>query len=366
MKILFCGGGTAGHIMPAIAMCEMIGTNIPHCEFAFVGRQGGEENMAIKKEGYKLYTIDIEGIKRSVSFKNILSVFKLLKSGRTAKMIINDFRPDIVIGTGGYVCYPIIRTAQRMHIKTVIHESNAYPGLVTRMLGSRCDKVLLNMEKAKEHMRDSQNIEVVGNPIRQKFDKALRKDARRKLGISQSDFFIVSFGGSLGSEVMNEAVAKAMSEHLSGIPNLRHLHSAGKKKFDFIKQKYPKLCSGGEKCKIVPYIDDMPTVMCAADLAITRSGAITLSELAEVGIASILIPSPNVAANHQYKNAKFMEERNAAILIEEKNLTSQLLCETIDGIRSNDALRATMRSEISKCASPDVAKKIIKTIRSLE
>ncbi len=365
MRILFCGGGTAGHIMPAVAMCEMIGKNIKNCEFAFVGRRGGYENRSITSRGYKLYTIDIEGLQRKLSFKNVSAIIKVLKSGRKAKEIISDFNPDIVIGTGGYVCYPIIRAAQRLKIKTLIHESNAYPGLVTRLLGKKCDKLLLNHEITKKYLKKSNNSVVVGNPIRSEFSSMTKKDARQKLGIKNNEFFIVSFGGSLGSEILNNAMIKLMNEYSCHTLKVVHLHACGARYYNGIKEINPNLCMKNKQCSIVPYIDNMPIVLKAADLAITRSGAMTISEITHAKIASLLIPSPNVTANHQYYNAKSLSDVGAAIMIEEKDLSSEALIKIIKELKENDHKRNAMAEKAASVSRTDTEKKVLEEIKNL-
>ncbi len=347
MKILFCGGGTAGHVMPALAMREMLAKHFKNCEFAFVGRIGGEENRAVLKQKIKLYTLDVEGVRRSLSFQSMRAIIKALKSGRSAKLIISDFKPDLVIGTGGYVAYPVIRMAQRMKIKTMLHESNAYPGLVTRMLGSKCDKVLLNIDDAKNHLHYTDNISIIGNPIRQGFAEISREEARKKVGVSKKDFFILSFGGSLGAEAINDVIIDVMKKYSGHTTNIKHIHSCGTKHYSRIKSDEPALCIGGT-CKIVPYIDDMPTFLRAADIAITRSGAMTVSELTHAEVPAILIPSPNVTSNHQFYNAKFISSNGAGALIEEKNLTADAVINEIQKIKSNpkelEKIRKNMKS----------------------
>lgn len=365
MKVLFCGGGTAGHIMPAIAMAQIIEKNFKNAEIAFVGRSGGSENRSIINDGYNLYTINVTGIKRSFSINNIKSIFLMIKSSRKCKRILKNYNPDVVIGTGGYVCYPVIRKAQLMNIPTIIHESNVYPGIVTRMIGNKCSKLLLNLDGAKKYLKSTKNIIVTGNPVRTGFKKINREDARKSLNIGKKDIFIVSFGGSLGSKVINENVLDIMLSYSLKKPNIRHIHSTGKNNYQEFEKYQSALSASNGKCKVVPYIDDMPRYLNAADIVIARSGAITLSELSASGVAAILIPSPNVSENHQYLNAKYMSDRGGAILIEEKNLTKDSLISAIDSLASNFSKREKLRYEISKFTSNDVEKRIVSAIKSV-
>ena len=345
MRVLLCGGGTAGHVIPAIAIAEIIEKSFKGSAIAFAGRKDGPENSAYLKSGRRLYTIDIQGISRSLTINNVKSIFKLIKSGRMARNIIHNFNPDIIIGTGGYVCYPFIKEGQRMKIKTVIHESNVAPGLVTRILGKKCDLVLLNLEGTKKNLNNVQNALVVGNPTRKSFDSLTKDEARKKLRIPDGKKVIVSFGGSLGADLINKTVAAMITQHTLNNKEIYHIHATGKLHFDKIKQEYPELFKNQSNLMIVPYIEDMPTVLTAADLAITRSGAMTISELARSSTPSILIPSPNVTANHQYFNAAYMKNIGASVLIEEKDLSVDGLKNEVLKIISNPKKSAEMASK---------------------
>lgn len=364
MRVLFCGGGTAGHVMPALAISKILKKGISDVECAFVGRSGGPENRSILREGERLYTVDIHGFRRSLSPKNLIVLIKLIKSMKVAKGIIRDFRPDIIIGTGGYVCYPILRMGQRMKIKTVLHESNVYPGLVTRILARRCEKVLLSSAESIGYLKAESKTEVVGNPVRDGFRLISRDEARRKMGIGKKDFFIVSFGGSLGAAIINDRIADLMSAFSLYTLNVQHLHSVGASNYEDMKKRYPRLCQKAGKCKIVAYIDDMPTALAAADLAITRSGAMTLTELAAVGVASILIPSPNVTANHQYINAKHLSDAGAAIVIEEKDLTTEKLLKTVRELHSNAIMRTRLGEKMKESFPQNTDEKILAAIKN--
>jgi UDP-N-acetylglucosamine--N-acetylmuramyl-(pentapeptide) pyrophosphoryl-undecaprenol N-acetylglucosamine transferase len=364
MRVLFCGGGTAGHVMPAIAMAEILLREKADCEVAFIGRKGGNENRSITKEGYKLYTINISGIKRSFTLKNIVSLIRVIKSGRIAKSIISEFSPDLVIGTGGYVCYPVVRAAIRMGIPTMMHESNVYPGLVTRILGKKCDALLLNSEGTKKHLKSTKNTIVIGNPIRTNFSSINRDDSRRSLGIGKNEFFILSFGGSLGSDVLNMRIVELMNEYSIKRPDVVHIHASGLSRYKEIKDSSPQLCCANRKCRIVPYIDDMPKYLSAADLVICRSGAMTLSELEAVGVAAILIPSPNVAENHQYENAKYVADRGGGVLIEEKNLSRNSLMYAVENLKSSPAKRRRMQQILRDLSRNDTAKLLLQAVNN--
>lgn len=353
MKILLCGGGSAGHVNPAIAIAEAIKSKNPNTELLFVGREGGFENSAVKKAGIKLKTVRIEGLKRKITVENIKKMILTIKATKEASKILNEFRPDAVIATGGYVSFPVLRAAQKTKIPTVIHESNVYPGLVTRLLSSKCTLVLLNHKKTAEHLRNSKNIEVIGNPLRADFTKISRKDARKDMGLKNSDILILSFGGSGGAGKLNEVITSVMNHTTSHTPGVYHIHATGKKYFD--KSKADEFKKAKSTCQLLPYIDDMPKKLKAADIVICRSGAMTLSEIALVGVSAILIPSPNVTDNHQYKNAKLLADNKACVLIEEKELTEELLTSKLAVLINDVEARKTMSQKIGFFATKDAA-----------
>lgn len=353
MRIIFSGGGTAGHVTPAIAIAEELREDYNKNEILFIGRFSGEENKMITDSGFVLKTINICGIERKITFNNVKNVTTAIKSLGEAKKIIQGFSPDVVMGTGGYVCWPVIKSAQKLKIPTVIHESNAIPGLAVKLLAPKCECIMLNLKGSENQFKKAKKIITVGNPVRKKFSSITRENARKKLGIKDSEFLISSFGGSGGSKVINEAVISLMKSHSSKTKNIKHIHSSGRKYYNEIKTMYPDLTNGKYGCNIKPYIDDMSTVMAASDIIISRCGAMTISEIASVGVASILIPSPNVTNNHQLKNAKLIAESNAALMIEEKDLTEKSLLELVRKLEYDEALRMNLAKRIKEQYVPD-------------
>ena len=362
MKLLLAGGGTGGHVNPAIAIAEAMKKRHVGLECAFVGRCGGEENRAITSRGYKLYTLNIRGLQRKFSKETLKSLFLAARSLSEAKKILRDFSPDVTVATGGYVCWPIVKESIRLGIPTLMHESNIYPGLVTRMLGGKCDTLLLNSEKSLAFLKETKNSKIVGNPLREDFFKSSRKQARSKLGIKDGEFFIVSFGGSLGSEKINEVIISVMKNYTSKTSSVKHLHSAGTRYFKTISEEHKDLISGTCGCFVKPYIDNMPTALLAADLVICRSGAMTVSEIACCGKAAILIPSPNVADDHQRKNAEVLNKANAAIMIKENELSSALLENKIFDIATDKNLRKSLENNIKKFHVSNTSELICKEI----
>lgn len=364
MKILLTGGGTAGHVYPALAMAEAVKNKYSDAEFVFIGRAGGDENKAVSLAGYKLHTLDVVGISRRLTPKNLSAISKALRAVGKAKRLIHAEAPDMVIGTGGYVCWPVLRAACAMKIPTLIHESNAYPGLVTRLLSKKCDAVLLGFGEAERHIKGAKRIYTVGNPVRDAFRAISREDARRALGISPSELFILSFGGSLGAERLNEAVL-GWFEHADGKRyRLTHVHATGRRHFAELEKR-----RGAQKnaspLRIVPYVDNMPLWLSAADLAITRSGAMTVAELCTAGIPSVLIPSPNVTDDHQHKNALEMQRSGRSILMPESELSAEALTKLLESLYKDRAPLSAMRAALTQAYAPDAREEFMKVFEKI-
>ena len=342
MKILFAGGGTAGHINPAIAVASYIKQKQPDSQILFCGNPHGMEASLVPKAGFDFTPIKVKGFQRQINLRNIknnaMAVAYLATASARARQIIKDFSPDIVMGTGGYVSGPVVRKAAQMGIKTVTHEQNAFPGVTTKLLSKYVDKILLAVPEAKKYLGDCDDRCVVtGNPIRGSVLKADRDISRIELGIPDDKVCILSFGGSLGARRINEAIADLMAWHYKR-GKIWHIHATGSYGVELfpalLKEKGVDV-SGCKNISIREYIDDMPRCLAAADLVISRAGAITLSEIEAAGRASILIPSPNVAENHQYHNAMALYNRNAAVVIEEKDLTGEMLCKQVEELISD-------------------------------
>lgn len=333
MKILLAGGGTAGHINPALAIAGYIREKRPDTEFLFIGNKDGMEQRLVPQAGFKIESIIISGFKRSFSPKNMLENVKTVKrtfsSSNKAKKIISEFKPDICIGTGGYVSGPVIRTAAKMGIPCIIHEQNAFPGVTNKMLAKSVKKVMLAVPDAKKYFEKA-DVVITGNPVRGEILTADKEKSRQMLGLDSRPV-ILSFGGSLGARKINEAVADLVAR--SGKDGrYQHIHAYGS-----YGEWFPSLVKDKgtdiEKCDnldVRPYIDNMSVCMAAADLVICRAGAITLSEIQAMGKPAILIPSPNVAENHQYHNAMALVNRGAAQIIEESQLSGELLMKKAD------------------------------------
>ena len=360
MNIVFCGGGTVGHISPAIAIAEKVRKRHPHASISFIGRRGGAENEIILKNGYSLYEINVSGLIRKPTLKNVKVIKNVFTAELRAKEILKKISPDAVIGTGGYVCFPVLRAAKRLGIFTAIHESNAVLGLSSKMISRKCDVIFLGANINIER----ENALYTGNPVREDFFRTTKSEARRILHIPRDVFFIISVGGSIGAEKLNKASLEMMDSFSSKRDDVFHYHSVGKRYFEIIKATFPELCSGINGCSVFDFIDNMPLCLSAADLVISRAGAMTLSEIAATGSASILIPSPNVTADHQTRNALYFVENGASVLINETELSSGVLTDTVSSLIENREKLRLMSQNALRLASRNSAEKIVKIIES--
>jgi len=362
MKLIFTCGGTGGHVSPAIGIAEYARSRYNMSDILFVGRTHGNENKAIKKRNFKIYEIDISAPKTKPISAAIKYAFKLISAIKVAKNILKEYKPDAVIGTGGYVSYPILYAARRMNIPIYIHESNAYPGRVTRLMSKSAERVFLNIEDASRYFKNDKNVYLVGNPILSDFGKIKKSDARRHLKISENTSLIVSFGGSGGAERINREMINVISRCKNENKMVNIIHACGEKYFPTIKKEHPDLFRESDRFRIIPYIENMPELLAAADLVISRSGAMSCTELAASGAAAILIPSPNVKDNHQYKNAEYYSSKGAARLIEENEISDDKLYNEIFTLLNNKTALIKMRSKIAKTYNSNAARDICEAI----
>lgn len=368
MHILFAGGGTAGHINPALAVAGFIRERHPDSHISYIGTADKLEARLVPEKGYNFRTIDVAGFQRQLNVKNIgknISAFgKMFTSSAQARKILKELEPDVVIGTGGYVSGPVLREAAKLKIKTAIHEQNAFPGVTTKLLSDKVDVVMLAMPEAKRYMKFKKEPVITGNPIREELLQITREQARKTLGMDERPM-ILSFGGSLGAKRINEAVADFIESH-NGSGKYYHIHATGafghEAMLASLKEKGVSPAPGVE---IREYISDMNVCMAAADLVICRAGAITLSELQACGKPSILIPSPYVAENHQYHNAMTLKRCGAAEVIEEKNLTGESLIKAVEGLIDNRVKLEKMSRAALKSAITDSNERIYNVIMQL-
>ena len=363
MKFLFTCGGTAGHINPAIAVAGRLKQLIPDCEILFIGAEGKMETNLVPREGYEIKTIEISNISRSLSLNgikhNIHTIKTVLTGTSAAKKIIKEFGADIVIGTGGYVCYPVLKAAKQLGIPTIVHESNAVPGLTTKLLSKSVDCVMVGFEKARENYPAGVNVAYTGTPVRTDFLAYDKLKAKEELGIPAEESLVVSIWGSLGSGHMN-TVMREFAPIAAEKACFRLVHSAGKGGYDKLAASLDESCIDRlEKgVDVRPYIYDMPRVMAAADLIMCRSGASTLAELTAIGKPAILIPSPNVTNNHQEKNARVLEAAGGARVLLEGEFTAESFYNEVCNLVADKNTLNTMGKAMLAAGVPDSTDKI--------
>ena len=361
MRYVFSGGGTAGHINPAISVADKIKAIEPESEIVFIGNRNGMENKLVTLAGYPIWQIDVRGLKRSLSPDNLKAVFLAGKAVKDVKRMLRDFMPDAVIGTGGYVCYPVIKAASKMGIYTAIHESNAVPGLTVRMLKKRADSVFTGFPECVKLLGLG---ECIGNPLRSGFIAESREEARKALGISgKYKYLLVSFGGSLGAEAVNETALTVMKELTSKRSDVLHIHAYGKNGENFVRKFREMGLSRCDNIRVSEYIYDMPRWLSSADAVICRSGAMTLAEIAAAGAPSVLIPSPNVTGDHQYKNALAFSEAGAAYLADERSIGyKEKALRLVTELLTDSCKREKMREALVDVSRPDAAERMAMAI----
>ena len=365
MRVLLTGGGSGGHVNPAIAIADTIRMNQPDAEIAFVGVRGGKECDLVPRAGYPLFYVESQGIRRSLSPSNIKALMTALTSphSKQTKDILTTFKPDIVIGTGGYVCWPLLRAAAIAGIPTMVHESNCQPGLAVKVLQYSVDTILLNFAETEQYLQKRKKCVVVGNPLRGGFGSISRADARAKLALGEDEMLVLCSAGSHGSASVNAAVLEMLRLLAPTRPNTRFVLSAGTKNIDTATALYREYEL--DQCPNVvvqDYIYDMPIQVAAADVVITRAGAMSLSEIARMGKASVVIPSPYVADNHQLRNAMAMADRDAALMVEEKDFDCGALSRAVLSLLDDPDLRCKLQKNILSFSNADANRLIYEQV----
>lgn len=369
MRIIFAGGGTAGHINPALAVAGYVREQQPDAQILYVGAVGGMEERLVKQAGLEFRGIKISGFSRKLTLlglkKNVTTLKRIITASIESRKIIEEFKPDICVGTGGYVSGPVLRKAAQMGIPVIIHEQNAFPGITTKMLAHKAEYVMLAVEQAKKFFDDKCKVVITGNPVRKEVVSATQKEAKAKLKLDERPV-ILSFGGSLGARKINEAVIELIAD-TAKTDAFQHIHAYGQFGQWFLPSLEDKGVRPSEhpNLDIREYINDMQTCLAAADLVICRAGAITLSELQAQGKASILIPSPNVAENHQYHNAMALVSNRAASIIEEKDLTGEVLVRKVKELLSQPDLLREYQQNARKMAICDANERIYAIIEKV-
>ncbi len=371
MNVIFTCGGTGGHINPAIAVANIWKERYPDSKILFIGGQGRMEEELVPKAGYELVSLPASGISRGKSLKalkhNLKAVSNVVYSLRRCKRIIRQFQPDVVVGTGGYASFPALMAASQMKIPTCVHESNAMPGLTTRLISDRVDRVLVCFPESAKYYRNPQKVEVVGMPVRKEFLNTRKADARAELGLDSRPVIVSAFG-SQGAKAMNEMTAKMFKLEQDAAFPYQHIHAAGSFGWEwmpeFVAQQGVDL-SKTPAIRMKQYIYNMPTVMAAADVVISRAGASSCNEIAASGTPCILVPSPNVTDNHQEKNARALADRGGAVLILEPECTAQRMMQEVSSLLSDRERCGAMVRSLRDMAVPDSAERMCAIMESL-
>ncbi|EGL82174.1 UDP-N-acetylglucosamine--N-acetylmuramyl-(pentapeptide) pyrophosphoryl-undecaprenol N-acetylglucosamine transferase [Caldalkalibacillus thermarum TA2.A1] len=363
MKVIVSGGGTGGHIYPALSIIKEIKKHEPDSQFLYVGTANGLEADIVHKAGIPFRTIDITGFKRKISLHNLKTVYRFIKSTSLSKQIIKRFQPDIVIGTGGYVCGPVVYAASRLSIPTLIHEQNVIPGLANAFLARHVSAVAVSFEGSTEHFR-SDNLYVTGNPRASEVVEADGQKGRESLGIPPHKKVVLIVGGSRGAEAINRAFVE-MSDNISQMSDCHFVYVTGQIHYSKVKEQLADRLNNLTNLTVKPFIYNMPDVLAGTDLIVNRAGASFLAEITALGLPSILIPSPYVTNNHQEKNARWLEREGASKVILEKELTGQRLWNTLRELLDNEPLLDKMRKASLNLGKPEAANQIYQLIKRL-
>ena len=371
MNVIFTCGGTGGHISPAIAVANLIRERRPDAQILFVGAEDGMETDLVPRAGFRLETVRISNFQRRLTPANIIynvkSLSYMFSSRRRADQIIRDFRPDVIVGTGGYASYPMLRQGAKRGIPTALHESNAIPGLTTRLVMDKVDRVMVSFEESRENYPHPDKVRVVGMPVKSEFLFTKKQQAREALSLDSRPL-VVSYWGSLGAREMNKKIARFMAlECQNGAP-FQHIHATGSYGWkwmpDYVKEQGVDL-SSFPAIDMREYVYDMPTVMAAADLVICRAGAATIAETAAAGKPAIFVPSPNVTDNHQEKNARILEQHGGAVVLRENDCDGDVLYKTVCELLNDPKKLEAMGRAAQELAVPDSAEKIYQIILEL-
>ena len=371
MNVIFTCGGTGGHINPAIAVADILKERHPEYNILFIGAKGHMEEQLVPRAGYKLECLPGSGLSRKLNMagikKNVNAIKSVLSAVKQCKRIIREFKPDVIIGTGGYASFPALYAGSRMGIATCVHESNAVPGLTTKMAANTADRVLVCFEESKKFYKHPQKVQVVGMPIRRDFWETQRVQARRELGIGEEPLVVSTFG-SQGAKVMNEMTANLFAlEQQAGFP-FRHIHAVGKFGTEWMPQRVKEQGVELQNCPSIDmreYIYNMPVVLAAADVVLGRSGSGTCNEIAATGTPCILIPSPNVTNNHQEKNARILESRGGAVVIPEPECSAEKVFEQIHTLLQDEPRRKEMSQALRSMVILDSAERICDILEEL-
>ena len=372
IKIVFTCGGTAGHVNPALALAGLIKERTPESEIIFVGAHRGIEKDLIETAGWPFRAVEVSNFHRSFQPKeirhNLISLRNFLRSPGEAKALLKEFPADLVVGTGGYASYPMIQAASKLGIPTAIHESNAIPGLTTRLLENHADRIMVGFEECRKNYKHPDKVLVTGTPVRGDFFRLTKREAKQKLGMDDGKPLIVSFFGSLGAAEMNREMAQFLALEVKNGAPFHHVHGAGAvgyRSMDSCLRETMVDLRQTPELEVREYIQNMSELMRAADLVICRAGASTISELTALGVPAVMIPSPNVVNNHQESNARVLADAGGAVMVLEKDSSGRKLYDTAWEILRDENKQKHMREAMSSLGAIDAAEKIYAAVMGL-
>ncbi|AZB42840.1 undecaprenyldiphospho-muramoylpentapeptide beta-N-acetylglucosaminyltransferase [Bacillus sp. FJAT-42376] len=361
MKVAVSGGGTGGHIYPALALIKEMQKKHPDAEFLYIGTENGLEKGIVERENIPFKSIEISGFKRKISLDNVRTVMRFLKGVQTSKRYLKDFKPDAVIGTGGYVCGPVVYAAAKMNIPTVIHEQNSLPGITNKFLARYSDKVAICFEEARSYFPADKAV-MTGNPRASEVAGVNGEKGKLSAGLKPGKKSVLVFGGSRGARPINKAILEVLPE--IGKRDYQLLYVTGEVHYKQVAEEAKSL-GAPENVIIKPFIHNMPEVLAGVDLIVGRAGATSIAEITALGLPSILIPSPYVTANHQEVNARSLSDKGAAVLMLEKDLNGESLLREMDEVMENEARLLCMRKASSEIGMPDAASRLAEVLEEV-
>lgn len=364
MRVMVTGGGTGGHIYPALALINHMHKTLDEVEFCYVGTENGMEAAIVQRAGIPFQSVTITGFRRKLSFENVLTVMRFLKAVRTARGYIRTFKPDVVIGTGGYVCGPVVYAASKAGVPTVIHEQNSVPGLTNKFLSRYVDRIVTSFD-VETGAFPKEKMHLLGNPRATEVVSNVEEDGDsylKQAGLDSSKRTILAVGGSRGAMPVNKAVISLIPKLIGSMYQL--IYVTGEAHYEQANQAL-KDAGMSEQVHVVPYLHNMPAVLKEVDLLIARAGATTLAEITALGLPSIMIPSPYVTNNHQEKNARLLEQAGAGIVILETELSADRLYKEVDQLLGDDGKLKQMRENAKNIGLPDAAPDMVHLIEEL-
>lgn len=362
LKILVSGGGTGGHIYPALAFINEVKKHNPEAEFLYIGTEKGLESKIVTRENIPFQSIDISGFRRKLSFENIKTIKRFISGTKKSKRIIKSFKPDIVIGTGGYVCGPVVYAASKLNIPTIIHEQNSVPGLTNKFLSRYVDKIAICFEDAKEYF-PKKKVVLTGNPRASEVLSQSMENGKESLGLNPEKKVVLIVGGSRGAKPINDAFLQVLKD--AEQRDYQFLYVTGDAHYDAVHHEFQKQGSPSN-VYLKPFIHNMPEVLFDMDLIVARAGATTLAEITALGLPSILIPSPYVTNNHQEKNARALEKNGAAVVCLEKDMTGNVMIKEIDDILLSPSKLDRMKHASKSLGIPDAAMRLYKEVGKIK